>query len=78
MKQPNTYLILIKADYCDGQAIVTHPDGEMGGKHYLELHRTYPISIGTYRGESDAEAISEAAQVFGCSTEILYAEELKV
>ena len=78
MEQLGTYLILIHPDYCDGQAIVNRLNGEMGGEHYVELHRTYPLCIGTYRGESDTEAIETAAREFDCDSQILYARELKV
>lgn len=69
----NSFLVMVNEEYCDGQAIITHPDGQFGGEHYVELRRTYPICIGTYRSESAIEAIDEAAREFEYDKNILSA-----
>ena len=73
----NSYIVMVKEDYCDGQAIVIHPDGEMGGEHYVELYRTCPICIGTYRSESAEQAIKEAAQDFQADEGIFTAVQIQ-
>lgn len=75
-KKLKAYLVMINEEYCDGQAIITHPNGEFGGEHYVELSNTYPICIGTYRSESRAEAIRQAAKDFECHETILTAQRL--
>ena len=73
----NEYMVFIQADYCDGQAYINTPDGEFGGDGYVELSSTYPMCIGTYRGESPEQAIGYAASDMEASEEILFAVQIQ-
>ncbi len=69
----NEYMVLVDSDYCDGQAILTKTEGEFGGDGHVELSRTYPICVGTYRGESPEQAIKQAAESMEADEEIFTA-----
>lgn len=70
------FLVVTIASYTDPTGVLTHPNGEPGGKDWIEFKNSKEVVIGLYYAEEDHEAIEAASIEWELSTEVLAAYQL--
>lgn len=69
-------MVVIDAEFVDGCASLTHPDGDFGGLGWTEYNHSKSLVLNVYTIDSPTAAIAQAADEYDLSVDILSAYEL--